>query len=69
MDRFPCNGYLRITVLGNNDTVGIHLSHHHAHCEYVDISIDEDVKRIIEEMKDSPASAVRLKFLHFSPGF
>ncbi|KAJ7759006.1 hypothetical protein DFH07DRAFT_713342, partial [Mycena maculata] len=62
MDRFPCNGYLRITVVEGEVTLGIRLTHHRAHCQYVDISIDNDTKKLIEAMKDSPASAVLIKW-------
>ncbi|KAJ7755629.1 hypothetical protein DFH07DRAFT_742930 [Mycena maculata] len=58
MDRFPCNGYLRITVVEGEVTLSIRLTHHQAHCQYVDISIDNDTKKLIEAMKDSPASAI-----------
>ncbi|KAJ7726309.1 hypothetical protein DFH07DRAFT_758176 [Mycena maculata] len=58
MDRFPCNGYLRITVVEGEVTLGIRLTHHRAHCQYVDISIDDETKKLIDAMKDSPASAI-----------
>ncbi|KAJ7097343.1 hypothetical protein C8R44DRAFT_717397 [Mycena epipterygia] len=67
MDRFPCQGYLHVTVRDGDDTIGIRLSHHQAHCQYVDISIDEEIKGIIEEMKNSPASAIWDRILREHP--
>ncbi|KAJ7716732.1 hypothetical protein DFH07DRAFT_700087, partial [Mycena maculata] len=58
MDRFPCQGYLRITVREDDDTIGMRLTHHRAHCPYVDISIPKEIKQLIESMKNSPASAI-----------
>lgn len=59
MDRFPCNGYLHVTVNPNSpEIVRLRLQHHRAHCHYVDISLPDDIKKLVEDMKDQPASNV-----------
>ena len=59
MDRFPCEGWLIVTVdEGNRDMASIRITHHHCHVPYMDISISEDVAQLIEEMKNLPASKV-----------
>ncbi|KAJ7482135.1 hypothetical protein B0H11DRAFT_2157722 [Mycena galericulata] len=67
MDRFPCNGYLRITVVDGDETVGLRLTHHRAHAQYINISMDEEIKQVIEEMKNSTASAVWDRILRENP--
>ncbi|KAJ7461706.1 hypothetical protein B0H11DRAFT_1735762 [Mycena galericulata] len=40
MDRFPCDGYLYVTVDPNNPaTIRLRVQHHRVHCHYVDISL------------------------------
>ncbi|KAJ7764521.1 hypothetical protein DFH07DRAFT_738309, partial [Mycena maculata] len=64
MDCFPCNGYLHITVNSDNpDAVRLRILHHRSHCHYVDISIPEDITKLVEEMKNQPASNVST-FIH-----
>ncbi|KAJ7458659.1 hypothetical protein B0H11DRAFT_1681968, partial [Mycena galericulata] len=67
MDRFPCNGYLRITVVDGDETVRLRLTHHRAHSQYINISMDEEIKQVIEEMKNSTASAVWDRILRENP--
>jgi hypothetical protein len=64
MDRFNCNGWLRITV-NNDDTsiLRVWLTHHQCHQPYTDISIPKSIKDIITEMKDSSAVKVSLGIL------
>lgn len=61
MDRFTCNGWLHVTMKdGDQQTAGMCVMHHRSHCPYVDISIDEKVATIVEEMKNLPASKVHV---------
>ena len=59
MDRFKCNGYLRVTM-NDRDTslAGVVITHHRSHCPYVDISVTDKVESIIKEMINMPASKV-----------
>ncbi|KAJ7441818.1 hypothetical protein B0H11DRAFT_2348974 [Mycena galericulata] len=41
-----------------HETVGIRMTHFLTHCEYVDISMDEEIKNIVDEMKNSTPSAI-----------
>ncbi|KIM44632.1 hypothetical protein M413DRAFT_46879, partial [Hebeloma cylindrosporum] len=57
MDRFECNGRLRITMTdGNPKLARIKITHHRPHCQYVDISLTDKVDNIIKTMIDMPAS-------------
>ncbi|KAJ7500342.1 hypothetical protein B0H11DRAFT_1714850 [Mycena galericulata] len=67
MDRFPCQGYLYITVADGDETVGIRMTHFLTHCEYVDISMDEEIKNIVDEMKNSTPSAIWDRILRENP--
>jgi hypothetical protein len=60
MDRFPCNGWLHVTA-GSDDggSVRLRVQHHRAHCHYVDISLGDDITKLVEDMKNQPASNVR----------
>jgi len=61
MEHFPCNGKLHITLNPEvTDAARIHIEHHLPHQHYVDISLTDEMKDIIEEMKDSPASMVNI---------
>jgi hypothetical protein len=63
MDRFKCGGWLRVTVDGDGqDMIRVRLIHTLPHQKYTDISLPEATTKIIEEMKDSPASKVREQF-------
>ena len=65
MEHYPCKGKLLVMVNPEvPDTVRIRIEHHLAHQHYIDISLTEEMKDIIEEMKDSPASMVCQSF-HF----
>ncbi|KAJ7442849.1 hypothetical protein FB451DRAFT_1057229 [Mycena latifolia] len=57
MDRFPCNGWLHVTVdSADQSTMRLRMLHHRAHCKYVNISIGDKIKELVEKMKDQPAS-------------
>jgi len=59
MDRYNCEGWLRVTMTDDDgDVAGVRISHHRSHCPYLDISIPKEVDKIIEEMKDYPAAKV-----------
>ena len=61
MDRFDCNGRLRITMVdGDSKVAGIKITHYRPHCQYVDISLTDKVDAIIQSMTDMPASKVSL---------
>ncbi|KAJ7498424.1 hypothetical protein B0H11DRAFT_1676365, partial [Mycena galericulata] len=72
MDRFPCNGYLDVTADSDSRaTVRLRVRHHRVHCQYVDISLDEKITKIVEEMRNQPASNVRrdlTRVLQENPG-
>ncbi|KDR77335.1 hypothetical protein GALMADRAFT_66460 [Galerina marginata CBS 339.88] len=57
MDRFECNGRLRITMVdGSPDLAGVKITHHRPHSQYVDISLTDKVDAIIQSMINMPAS-------------
>jgi len=65
MDRFDCQGYLHISVPRESaEEVRVKLSHHQAHIRYVDIEIDEPIKKCVEELKDLPPQAVSAFIQH-----
>ncbi|KAF8870217.1 hypothetical protein CPB85DRAFT_1194760, partial [Mucidula mucida] len=48
MDRFACNGWLRVTFANDDaSTARIQLMHHHAHTPYVDINLGQKQKDLI----------------------
>lgn len=66
MDRFECNGYLRVTMIDKNTTLaGITITHHRSHCPYV-VSVPDKVESIIQEMINMPASKVSFDSLSCS---
>jgi hypothetical protein len=66
MDRFDCNGRLRITMEdGNPKLAGVKITHYRPHCHYVDISLTDKVDAIIQSMVDMPASKVSLGETYF----
>ena len=53
MDRFNCYGWLHITMQDSNLKIAkIQLSHHEPHCHYVNIALDDKVKRLVKELKN-----------------
>ncbi|KAF8151412.1 hypothetical protein B0H34DRAFT_625904, partial [Crassisporium funariophilum] len=53
---FNCNGWLKITMTdGNSSLAGITITHHRAHCLYINISLTENANTIIKSMIDMPA--------------
>ena len=64
MERYNCSGWLHITVdEDNRGVVGLRITHHQSHHPYTDISIPEDVKSIVEEMKNLPAAKVCWRYV------
>ncbi|KAJ7619945.1 hypothetical protein DFH06DRAFT_1341777 [Mycena polygramma] len=69
MKRFPCNGYLHVTVDPHNPAaVRLRAQHHRVHCKYVDISLPDETKKLVEEMKDQPATNIWTRVLQDYPG-
>lgn len=67
MDRFECNGYLRVTMTDRDTSLaGVAITHHRSHCPYVDISVPDKVNSVIQEMINMPASKVSCDSLPFS---
>lgn len=62
MDRFPCKGMLSLTVKNDDLDVPIRLKirHHEVHLHYVDISIKQDIKEVVEKMRNEPVTNVSL---------
>ncbi|KAG6907485.1 hypothetical protein DXG01_008775 [Tephrocybe rancida] len=59
MERFDCDGWLHITVDTDDlTTICICIAHYKCHTPYTSISIPDDVKKLIEEMKDLPATKI-----------
>ncbi|KAJ6521269.1 hypothetical protein DFH09DRAFT_939195, partial [Mycena vulgaris] len=59
MDRLPCNRWLHATVDSvNPSTVRLRVLHHCAHCHYVNISLNDEITKMVEQMRDQPASNV-----------
>ncbi|KAJ7453244.1 hypothetical protein B0H11DRAFT_1741318, partial [Mycena galericulata] len=57
MDRFPCKGYLHVTVdSASRETVLLRVHHHRAHCHYVDISLNDEITKLVEDMRNQPAA-------------
>ncbi|KAJ7466399.1 hypothetical protein FB451DRAFT_1561138 [Mycena latifolia] len=68
MDRFPCNGWLHVTVdSADQSTVRLRMLHHRAHCKYVNISIGDEIKELVKKMKDQPASKIWTQVLQDYP--
>ncbi|KIJ31165.1 hypothetical protein M422DRAFT_186329 [Sphaerobolus stellatus SS14] len=68
IEHYPCKGKLLVTVNPKvTDAVRIRIEHHLAHQHYVDISLTEEMKDIIEEMKDSPASMIWTRIVRELP--
>ncbi|KAJ7509804.1 hypothetical protein B0H11DRAFT_1791272, partial [Mycena galericulata] len=64
MDRFPCEGYLHVTIdSATQGTARLRVQHHRAHCHYVDISVSPEITKLVEDMRNEPASNVGSKFL------
>ena len=61
MDRFKCDGWLNITVNEKDpQTIAIRMTHYRHHIPYVDISIPNNIKKSVEDMKNLPASKMGL---------
>ncbi|KAJ7678817.1 hypothetical protein B0H17DRAFT_840825, partial [Mycena rosella] len=69
MDRFPCIGYLHVTADSTNETsVRLRVQHHRPHCHYVDISLNDKITKLVEQMRDQPASTIWTHVLQENPG-
>ena len=59
MAQLQCGGILQITMTHNVKTqMHVHMLHSEAHIPYTDISIPENIWKLIVEMKNSTPSAV-----------
>ncbi|KAJ7712996.1 hypothetical protein B0H16DRAFT_1341846 [Mycena metata] len=48
MERFPCNGWLHVTIDSEHpEHVRLRVQHHRVHCHYVDISLSEDITKLL----------------------
>lgn len=63
MDRFPCQGTVRITAHSDKSTVRIAIAHAMHHVSYCDIGLPDEVRMLIEERKDSTAGEVSLNYI------
>ncbi|KAJ7580771.1 hypothetical protein C8J56DRAFT_743222, partial [Mycena floridula] len=68
MERFDCNGWLRITMTDNDSTTArVDFSHHDAHDCYVNISLGATEKAMVSDMKNLPPSKIWDELLRKSP--
>ncbi|KAF9023081.1 hypothetical protein BDZ89DRAFT_1193313, partial [Hymenopellis radicata] len=68
MDRFACNGWLRVTFANDDaSTARIRLMHHHAHTPYVDINLGQKQKDLIRDLKHLAPSKIWDKILADNP--
>ncbi|KAG6848311.1 hypothetical protein H0H93_001313, partial [Arthromyces matolae] len=59
MDRFPCNGYFRVTMTDERpNEARVRLTHHRTHCPYVDITVDTETVNLVKSMKNMTPSKV-----------
>ncbi|KAJ7574252.1 hypothetical protein C8J56DRAFT_1126211, partial [Mycena floridula] len=59
MDRFDCNGWLRIKMTdGDNSTARIHFRHHQCHKCYLQISLGVSERNLVGQMKNLPPSKI-----------
>ncbi|KAF7344983.1 SWIM-type domain-containing protein [Mycena venus] len=70
MSRFPCKGTLQITVDNNNLELPLRLKlkHHQSHIHYVDISINKNIRDLVEGMKHDSATNIWTRVLAQNPG-
>lgn len=48
MDRFPCDGWLHLTVSNESDVIGVVLKHCEEHVGYLDVHLPEIWKQYIQ---------------------
>ncbi|KAJ7683354.1 hypothetical protein B0H17DRAFT_834078, partial [Mycena rosella] len=59
MDRFACDGWLHITVDDAEiSVVTVRMTHHRCHTPYLDISISNEIKETVENLKHLTAAKV-----------
>ncbi|KAF8882475.1 hypothetical protein CPB85DRAFT_1202257, partial [Mucidula mucida] len=59
MDRFACNGWLRVAFTNDDATIArIRITHHHVHEPYTDINLGIKEKSLIQELKHLAPSKV-----------
>ncbi|KAG6818224.1 hypothetical protein H0H93_006687 [Arthromyces matolae] len=59
MDRFPCNGYFRVTMTDERpNEARVRLTHHRPHCPYVDINVDTATEDLVKSMKNMTPSKI-----------
>ncbi|KAJ7205813.1 hypothetical protein GGX14DRAFT_367714, partial [Mycena pura] len=60
MSRFPCEGYLQITVDDNDLELPLRLKlkHNQSHLHYVDISVSKSIRDLVDGMKHESAANV-----------
>ncbi|KAJ7765920.1 hypothetical protein DFH07DRAFT_702394, partial [Mycena maculata] len=70
MNRVPCEGGLQITVNNDNLQVPVRLKikHHIPHLHYVDISINKDIRDLVESLKHESATNIWTRVLRENPG-
>ncbi|KZV78080.1 hypothetical protein EXIGLDRAFT_576465, partial [Exidia glandulosa HHB12029] len=67
MKRFCCEGSLSISVPTNALFATVNIYHSHAHDLYCQVSVPDDVKMLVKEMKGSPPSAIWAEVLKRNP--
>lgn len=59
MDRYPCYGWLHISLDEEDlSSATIRITHHRPHHPYTDISITPEVEEIVDKFKSLPAAKV-----------
>ncbi|KAJ7698358.1 hypothetical protein B0H17DRAFT_1006819 [Mycena rosella] len=59
MDRFACDGWLHITVDDAEiSVVTVRMTHHRCHTPYLDISISNEIKETVENLKHLTAAKI-----------
>ena len=60
MERFKCNGWLRITAADVDlGSVKVHFTHHLPHIQYLDITLSGAVVETVRRLKELPSAKVR----------
>lgn len=62
MDRYECNGWLNICINDEYpDEARVLITHHRSHQCYTNITISEDVEKLVADHRDMTASQVSQK--------
>ncbi|KAJ7712913.1 hypothetical protein DFH07DRAFT_701026, partial [Mycena maculata] len=69
MDRFPCHGSLQITINEDDQQLPLRLklTHHLPHLHYVDISINKNIRELVESLKHESATNIWTRVLSENP--